>query len=126
MKPCERVASAERSRRDGPRATRSISSTRRSVGWPGARRPSPTIGSLSAAPCRKSRILLRLRAAWYGSSAMPIDVIMPKVDMVMDAGTIARWHKAEGDTVQVGEALFDLETDKATMEVEAPASGTLT
>jgi pyruvate dehydrogenase E2 component (dihydrolipoamide acetyltransferase) len=57
---------------------------------------------------------------------MPIDVIMPKVDMVMDAGTIARWHKAEGDTVRAGEALFDLETDKATMEVEAPASGTLT
>lgn len=66
---------------------------------------------------------MRLRAAWYGSSAMPIDVIMPKVDMVMDAGTIARWHKAEGDTVQAGEALFDLETDKATMEVEAPVNG---
>lgn len=56
---------------------------------------------------------------------MPIDVIMPKVDMVMESGTIARWHKAEGEAVRAGEPIFDLETDKATMEVEAPASGTL-
>ncbi len=56
---------------------------------------------------------------------MPIDVIMPKVDMVMDEGTVARWYKAEGDQVKAGEPLFDIETDKATMEVEAPASGTL-
>jgi pyruvate dehydrogenase E2 component (dihydrolipoamide acetyltransferase) len=56
---------------------------------------------------------------------MPVDVIMPKVDMVMDEGTVAQWHKAEGDEVKAGEALFDIETDKATMEVEAPASGTL-
>ena len=39
---------------------------------------------------------------------MPIDVIMPKVDMVMDEGTIARWHKAEGDEVRAGEPIFDL------------------
>jgi pyruvate dehydrogenase E2 component (dihydrolipoamide acetyltransferase) len=56
---------------------------------------------------------------------MPIDVIMPKVDMVMDTGTVARWHKSEGDVVRAGEPLFDIETDKATMEIEAPASGTL-
>lgn len=56
---------------------------------------------------------------------MPVDVIMPKVDMVMDQGTVALWHKAEGDQVRAGEPLFDIETDKATMEVEAPATGTL-
>jgi pyruvate dehydrogenase E2 component (dihydrolipoamide acetyltransferase) len=56
---------------------------------------------------------------------MPIDVIMPKVDMVMDEGTVANWYKSEGDEVRAGEPLFDIETDKATMEVEAPASGTL-
>jgi pyruvate dehydrogenase E2 component (dihydrolipoamide acetyltransferase) len=56
---------------------------------------------------------------------MPVDVIMPKVDMVMDAGTVASWFKSEGDAVKAGEPLFDIETDKATMEVEAPASGTL-
>jgi pyruvate dehydrogenase E2 component (dihydrolipoamide acetyltransferase) len=56
---------------------------------------------------------------------MPVDVIMPKVDMVMDAGTVVRWYKGEGEQVTAGEPLFDIETDKATMEVEAPASGTL-
>jgi pyruvate dehydrogenase E2 component (dihydrolipoamide acetyltransferase) len=56
---------------------------------------------------------------------MPVDVIMPKVDMVMDEGTVAQWRKSEGDEVKAGEPLFDIETDKATMEVEAPASGTL-
>lgn len=56
---------------------------------------------------------------------MPVDVIMPKVDMVMDEGTVARWLKAEGEPVQAGEPLFEIETDKATMEVEAPATGTL-
>jgi pyruvate dehydrogenase E2 component (dihydrolipoamide acetyltransferase) len=56
---------------------------------------------------------------------MPVDVIMPKVDMVMDEGTVVRWYKGEGEQVTAGEPLFDIETDKATMEVEAPASGTL-
>ncbi|GAC1536937.1 MAG: pyruvate dehydrogenase complex dihydrolipoamide acetyltransferase [Herpetosiphon sp.] len=56
---------------------------------------------------------------------MPIDVIMPKVDMVMEEGTIAQWHKSEGDIVKAGDRLFDIETDKAMMEVEATASGTL-
>ena len=56
---------------------------------------------------------------------MPIEVIFPKVDMDMASGTIADWHKAEGDLVDKGEALFDIETDKATMEVESPGTGTL-
>ena len=56
---------------------------------------------------------------------MPTEVIMPKVDMDMETGTVATWHCNEGDRVEQGEALFDIETDKATMEVEAPASGTL-
>ena len=50
---------------------------------------------------------------------------MPKVDMDMTSGTIASWHAAEGDAVEKGALLFEIETDKATMEVEAPASGTL-
>ena len=56
---------------------------------------------------------------------MPVEVIMPKVDMDMDHGTVAQWHKQEGENVAKGEALFDIETDKATMEVESPATGTL-
>ena len=56
---------------------------------------------------------------------MPIEVILPKVDMDMATGTIADWHKAEGELVNEGEVLFDIETDKATMEVESPGTGTL-
>jgi pyruvate dehydrogenase E2 component (dihydrolipoamide acetyltransferase) len=56
---------------------------------------------------------------------MPVEVIMPKVDMDMASGKLAIWHIAEGEAVKKGAALFDIETDKAAMEVEAPASGTL-
>lgn len=56
---------------------------------------------------------------------MPVEVILPKVDMDMSHGTIAVWHAAEGDVVTKGAALFDIETDKAAMEVEAPATGRL-
>jgi pyruvate dehydrogenase E2 component (dihydrolipoamide acetyltransferase) len=43
----------------------------------------------------------------------------------MDEGRIVAWHKREGDTVAAGEVLFEVETDKATMEVESPTAGTL-
>ncbi|MEM9442606.1 MAG: acetoin dehydrogenase dihydrolipoyllysine-residue acetyltransferase subunit [Pseudomonadota bacterium] len=56
---------------------------------------------------------------------MPIEVIMPKVDMDMLSGRIVAWHVASGDKVEKGAPLFDIETDKAAMEVEAPASGIL-
>lgn len=56
---------------------------------------------------------------------MPTEVIMPKVDMDMATGKLAVWHVAEGEAVKKGAALFDIETDKAAMEVEAPASGIL-
>lgn len=56
---------------------------------------------------------------------MPVEVILPKVDMDMTHGTLATWHVAEGDYVEKGAPLFDIETDKAAMEVEAPASGRL-
>lgn len=56
---------------------------------------------------------------------MAVEVILPKVDMDMSHGTLAVWHVAEGETVAKGAALFDIETDKAAMEVESPASGIL-
>ncbi|QIE54179.1 2-oxo acid dehydrogenase subunit E2 [Pikeienuella piscinae] len=56
---------------------------------------------------------------------MPVEVIMPKVDMDMAEGVVAVWHVAEGGKVEKGSALFDIETDKATMEVESPATGIL-
>jgi pyruvate dehydrogenase E2 component (dihydrolipoamide acetyltransferase) len=54
-----------------------------------------------------------------------IEVIMPKVDMAMTEGTIALWRYRAGEAVRAGEPLFDITTDKADVEVEAPASGTL-
>ncbi|MDC0116210.1 acetoin dehydrogenase dihydrolipoyllysine-residue acetyltransferase subunit [Octadecabacter sp.] len=56
---------------------------------------------------------------------MPIEVIMPKVDMDMASGKVMTWHVAEGQTVTKGAPLFDIETDKAAMEVEASDTGIL-
>ncbi len=56
---------------------------------------------------------------------MPIEVIMPKVDMDMESGRILAWHAGAGDFIEKGDPLFDIETDKATMEVESPGNGTL-
>ena len=52
-----------------------------------------------------------------------IRVIMPKLGLTMDEGRLIAWHKAEGDQVTEGEVLFEVETDKAAMEVPATASG---
>jgi pyruvate/2-oxoglutarate dehydrogenase complex dihydrolipoamide acyltransferase (E2) component len=57
---------------------------------------------------------------------MPRDVTMPQLGMAQDAGKIVAWLKSPGDAVTKGDALFEVETDKATMEVEAQASGFLT
>ncbi|MDE2383807.1 MAG: pyruvate dehydrogenase complex dihydrolipoamide acetyltransferase [Alphaproteobacteria bacterium] len=56
---------------------------------------------------------------------MATEVILPKVDMDMATGRISRWLVAEGATVKQGDPLFEMETDKAAMEVEAPAGGVL-
>ncbi|WP_027059037.1 pyruvate dehydrogenase complex dihydrolipoamide acetyltransferase [Mesorhizobium loti] len=56
---------------------------------------------------------------------MPIEVILPKVDMDMATGQISRWFAEEGATVKKGDVLFEIETDKAAMEIDAPASGVL-
>ena len=56
---------------------------------------------------------------------MATEVIMPKVDMDMSHGRVLAWRVREGQTVEKGEPLFDIETDKAAMEVESPASGTV-
>ncbi|KQB98426.1 pyruvate dehydrogenase [Loktanella sp. 1ANDIMAR09] len=57
---------------------------------------------------------------------MPLDVIMPALGMAQETGLIVAWHKQPGDAVAKGDILFEVETDKATMEVEAAADGFLT
>ncbi|MDU8911410.1 biotin/lipoyl-containing protein [Aestuariicoccus sp. MJ-SS9] len=56
---------------------------------------------------------------------MPLDVIMPALGMAQETGVIVTWHKKPGDAVAEGDVLFEVETDKATMEVEAQGAGFL-
>jgi pyruvate dehydrogenase E1 component beta subunit len=56
---------------------------------------------------------------------MPIQVLMPALSPTMTEGNIARWLKAEGDNVAAGDVIAEIETDKATMEVEAVDEGVL-
>jgi len=53
------------------------------------------------------------------------DVIMPALGMAQETGTLIQWLKSAGDSVTKGEPLMEIETDKATVEIEAPASGIL-
>jgi pyruvate dehydrogenase E2 component (dihydrolipoamide acetyltransferase) len=53
------------------------------------------------------------------------DVIMPALGMAQETGTLIQWLKSAGDSVTKGEPLMEIETDKATVEIEAPASGVL-
>ena len=56
---------------------------------------------------------------------MAVEVKLPRLGQGMEAGTIVRWLKAEGDAVAKGEPLYELDTDKVTQEVEADADGVL-
>ncbi len=56
---------------------------------------------------------------------MAVEVILPRVDMDMTTGKITKWFANEGDAVTKGQALFEIESDKAAMEVESPAAGVL-
>jgi len=52
-------------------------------------------------------------------------ILMPPLSETMIDGLIVRWYKQEGDAVDEGEPLYDVDTDKATVEVSAPAAGIL-
>jgi pyruvate dehydrogenase E2 component (dihydrolipoamide acetyltransferase) len=56
---------------------------------------------------------------------MAVEVILPKVDMDMTTGIIAKWHVKNGDTVKKGAVLFEMETDKSAIEIESPGNGTI-
>jgi pyruvate dehydrogenase E1 component beta subunit len=56
---------------------------------------------------------------------MPIEVLMPALSPTMEKGNLAKWLKKEGDSVKSGDIIAEIETDKATMEVEAADEGTL-
>jgi len=56
---------------------------------------------------------------------MSVDILMPALSPTMEEGTLAKWLKAEGDRIAAGDVIAEIETDKATMEVEAVDEGTL-
>ncbi len=56
---------------------------------------------------------------------MPIEILMPALSPTMEKGNLSKWLKKEGDTVKSGDIIAEIETDKATMEVEAADEGTL-
>ena len=56
---------------------------------------------------------------------MPATVIMPALELAQETGKVLRWLKAPGDSVAKGEPIVEIETDKVTVEIEAPASGVL-
>ena len=60
-----------------------------------------------------------------GDASMPIEVLMPALSPTMEKGNLAKWLKKEGDAVKSGDVIAEIETDKATMEVEAVDEGTL-
>ncbi len=56
---------------------------------------------------------------------MPIEITMPALSPTMEEGNLAKWHVKEGDSVSAGDIIAEIETDKATMEVEAVDEGTI-
>ena len=56
---------------------------------------------------------------------MPINITMPALSPTMEKGNLAKWLKKEGDAIKSGDVIAEIETDKATMEVEAVDEGTV-
>src|SRR5689334_7469020 len=56
---------------------------------------------------------------------MPTNILMPALSPTMEEGNLAKWHVKEGDPVKPGDVIAEIETDKATMEVEAVDEGTV-
>jgi pyruvate/2-oxoglutarate dehydrogenase complex dihydrolipoamide acyltransferase (E2) component len=57
--------------------------------------------------------------------AEPVPILVPKAGMSMVEATVIAWHRSPGESVEAGEAIVDLETDKVELQVQAPASGVL-
>src|SRR6185436_15211332 len=87
----------------------------------------PTPPTSRSWPCRSPRTSSRLPAksaiADAGPRAMSINILMPALSPTMTEGKLAKWHVKAGDEVKSGQVICEIETDKATMEVEAVDEG---
>ena len=82
---------------------------------------------LALPQCRRRRRggQSRLLSLMGEGAHMPINILMPALSPTMEKGNLAKWLKKEGDTVKSGDVIAEIETDKATMEVEAVDEGML-
>ena len=85
----------------------------------------PALGAAPAAEAPKAEEAPAAAPAAVNTNPLVEMFLMPKLGMDMEEGTIIKWLKAEGDTVEKGEAFAEIETDKSSVEVEALASGTV-
>lgn len=79
--------------------------------------------ALSAAPATAAPAASKVPV--QGPKGVVIPVLMPKAGQSVEEATIVKWHVAAGDTIKKGQIIFEIETDKATMEVEATDEGKL-
>src|SRR4029077_12264170 len=75
--------------------------------------------------CPRSPKWSRRPSRFVTGSAMPTNILMPALSPTMEKGNLVRWLKKEGDKIKPGDVLAEIETDKATMEVEAIDEGVL-
>src|SRR3954469_22785708 len=79
----------------------------------------------SRMPPSSGPIFIAERAQAFFGVDMPIQVLMPALSPTMEKGNLSKWLKKEGETIKSGDVIAEIETDKATMEVEATDEGTL-
>src|SRR5688572_25187970 len=75
--------------------------------------------------CRSRLPFAPLRVSLLEGDPMPVNILMPALSPTMEKGNLAKWVKKEGDKVKAGDVIAEIETDKATMEVEAVDEGVL-
>ena len=97
----------------------------RSSAWERSSRRCRSRRSWRTSSCRMPRTCSPRSSELSGRAAVATEVILPRLGQGMESGTIVRWLKSEGEPVEKGEPLFELDTDKVTQEVEAEANGVL-
>jgi pyruvate dehydrogenase E2 component (dihydrolipoamide acetyltransferase) len=83
----------------------------------------PTVEAQTVQPTQSKKEEVMTTPKFTGSSDNVIPILMPQAGQSMEEGTILSWKIKEGDTIEVGQVIMEIETDKATMEVEADAAG---
>ncbi|MHC5184033.1 MAG: 2-oxo acid dehydrogenase subunit E2 [Planctomycetota bacterium] len=84
-------------------------------------KPAVEIQTVQPTQSKKEEVMATPKST--GSSDNVIPILMPQAGQSMEEGTILSWKIKEGDTIEVGQVIMEIETDKATMEVEADAAG---